>query len=75
MKKNLNILVKLLQIFFSDFADILGKYLDHLKMQYLIRPMVNKANQNKSPIKAKLVENMFRDLKAFVYAYILLIIK
>ena len=49
-----DILPKFSKIFFRDFANIFGKYLDHLKMWYLTEPMINTSNQI----------SMYRDLES-----------
>ena len=40
-----DILLKFSQIIFKDFANIFGKYVEYLKMWYLTKPMINRANQ------------------------------
>lgn len=48
-----DMLIKFSQIFLQYFVNIFKKYLDHLKMWYLTKAMINRANQI----------SMFRDLE------------
>lgn len=48
-----DMLIKFSQIFLQYFVTIFEKYLDHLKMWYLTKPVINRANRI----------SMFRDLE------------